>query len=149
MGAGEYDVPIAPAGTPPEHATHTITAKIQVKDFATGPCNYRSGINALTPECKPGSVGFKPIFLGGHCHAPTCLYMELYNNDTGELLCRNVPTYGKLRAGANGTADPNRRFEEAGYLSLPPCVWSEDPASGLPKAPLLTWDTNLSAVKVS
>ena len=148
MGAGEYDVPIAPAGTPPQNATHTITAKIQVKDFATGACNYRSGINALTPECKPGSVGFKPIFLGGHCHAPTCLSMSLYNADTGELLCRNVPTYGTLKAGANGTADPNRRFEEDGYLALPPCVWSEDPASGLPLAPLLTWNTNLSAVKV-
>ena len=23
-----------------------------------------------------------------HCHAPTCLKMEMWNNDTGKLLCR-------------------------------------------------------------
>lgn len=148
MGAGEYDIPKAPVGTAPENCTHTLKARIQVKDFASGACDYRSGLNSLTPACLAGSKGFKPIFLGGHCHAPTCLSMELFNADTGESLCRNVPTYGTLRAGANGTADPNRRFQEDGYLALPPCVWSEDPASGLPQPPLLTWDTNVSAVKV-
>ena len=67
MGAGEYDVPKCAPGTPPEKCVHTIHAKIQVKDFASGPCDYRSGLNSLTPECLNGSVGFKPIFLGGHC----------------------------------------------------------------------------------
>ena len=147
MGSGEYDVIRAKEGTPPSQAIHTIMAKIQVKDFASGACNYRSGLNSLTPACKPGSVGFKPIFLGGHCHAPTCISMELFNADTGESICRQVPTYGTLRAGANGTADPNRRFEEAGYLALPPCLWSDDSSSGLPAPPLLRWDTNLTAIK--
>ena len=31
----------------------------------------------------------------GHCHAPTCLSMELYNADTGMLLCRIDALYGK------------------------------------------------------
>ena len=43
MGAGEYDIPKCAAGTPPEDCVHTITAKIQVSDFANGACNYRSG----------------------------------------------------------------------------------------------------------
>jgi hypothetical protein len=29
-----------------------------------------------------------------HCHAPTCLRMDTYNNATGELLCRTDPAYG-------------------------------------------------------
>ena len=123
MGSGEYDVPKCKAGTPPDQCVYTIKAKIRVSDFANGPCDYRSGLNALTPACKVGSVGFKPIFLGGHCHAPTCLSMELFNADTGESICRNVPTYGHLTANATG----DRRFEEKGYLALPPCVWG-DPA---------------------
>ena len=32
-------------------------------------------------------------------------------------------------------------------IALPPCVWSEDPTSGLLAPPLLTWDTNLTAIK--
>ena len=74
--------------------------------------------------------------------APTCLSMELFNEDTGELICRNVPTYGTLRANATG----ERRFEEEGYLALPPCVWGSA-EQGLPEPPLLRWDANLTAIK--
>ena len=72
--------------------------------------------------------------------------MELYNNDTGALICRNVPTYGNVTAGP-GLLSKNGKFEEKGYLALPPCVWSENPDDGLPAPPLLRWDTNLSAIK--
>ena len=33
----------------------------------------------------------------------------------GELLCRNVPTYGSLAANATGR---NGRFDEKGYLAV-------------------------------
>jgi hypothetical protein len=68
--------------------------------------------------------------------------MELFNADTGKSICRNVPTYGNLTSGAVG---PDR-FKEDGYLALPPCVWGT-PGQGLKEPPLLTWDTNLSAIK--
>merc|ERR1712146_146008 len=29
-----------------------------------------------------------------HCYAPTCLAVEIVNNNTGELLCRQEPVYG-------------------------------------------------------
>ena len=29
-----------------------------------------------------------------HCHAPTCLSVAMYNNATGELICREEPLYG-------------------------------------------------------
>ena len=36
-------------------------------------------------------------FVGAHyhCHAPTCLKMEIYNHITGELLCREEPYHGQ------------------------------------------------------
>jgi hypothetical protein len=38
----------------------------------------------------------RPTITGpGHCHAPSCLSMELYNADTGMLLCRHDPVYGQ------------------------------------------------------
>ena len=57
------------------------------------------------------------IYAGGHCHAPSCVSIELYRNDTGELLCRQLPVYG------TGTTD---KWDQAGYLTLPPCLWGDD-----------------------
>jgi hypothetical protein len=58
------------------------------------------------------------IYAGGHCHAPSCISMELYRNDTGELLCRQLPVYG--------TGTTGDKWDQAGYLTLPPCLWGDD-----------------------
>merc|ERR1711959_58506 len=69
--------------------------------------------------------------------------MELYNADTGELLCRHVPSYGKS---VHPSAGNNTKFDEQGYITLPPCLWG--PASqGLQLPPLLRWDSNLTSIK--
>lgn len=118
---------------------------LQVSDFSdmsATSCDLRNPWNVLSPACKNGSVGFRPVYLGAHCHAPACLSEELYNADTGELICRNVPTYGGRASGATGP----HRFDELGYLALPPCVWG-DPALGLVAPPLLRWETNLYSIK--
>lgn len=110
-----------------------------------GKCNLRDFWNGLNAECMGGgkkSVGFKPVYVGAHCHAPTCISQELYNADTGELLCRQEAVYGTETSGATGA----RRFDEKGYLAVPPCVWG-DPAEGLQEPPLLSWDTNLTSIK--
>ena len=39
--------------------------------------------------------GIHLIYAGGHCHAPSCISMELYNADTGKLLCHHSPVYGE------------------------------------------------------
>ena len=67
--------------------------------------------------------------------------MELFNEDTGESICRNVPTWGTLRANATG----ERRFEEEGYLALPPCLWGDEP--GLHPSVLLPKGTPLVSIK--
>ena len=48
--------------------------------------------------------------------------MELYNKDTGQLLCQNIPAYGGTGARTiDGTV-----FDEPGYLALPPCLWGSE-----------------------
>ena len=56
-------------------------------------CDLRKG-----GECAGNSTGFDGVHLiyaGGHCHAPSCISMELFNADTGKLLCRHDPVYGQ------------------------------------------------------
>lgn len=44
-----------------------------------------------SPHCA-GNVtgGVNMVYLSHHCHAPSCLKAELWNADTGELICRQV-----------------------------------------------------------
>ena len=60
---------------------------------------------------------FEPVCVGVGA-APSCLSIELWKNDTGtpELLCRQVSKYGQ----GHVTGD---KFDELGYVVLPPCLW--------------------------
>ncbi len=60
--------------------------------------------------------GIHLIYAAGHCHAPSCISMELYNADTDQLLCRHDPVYGKTHA----------IFDELGYLAIPPCLYGAE-----------------------
>lgn len=118
-GHAEYDVPQCPPGTPVENCTHEIWG-------------------VLTP-------GGNDLYLAAihfHCHAPTwCVHvfvplltifyslaMEIWNNKTGELLCRQEPIYG-----GTGKID-QPRFDEPGYILQPPCLWGNQ--TGLEPMPL-------------
>ena len=48
-------------------------------------------------------------------------------NKTGELICRQDPVYG-------GKGDSEPKFDEAGYILQPPCLWGDGP--GLEPMPL-------------
>ena len=91
-----------------------------------------------------GTEGLELIYAGGHCHAPTCISMELWNDDTGELLCRNIATYG----GTGARTIAGTRFDEHGYLALPPCLWGS-PEEELPPPILIPWNATIRAVKRS
>ena len=105
---GEYDVPPCPLGTPAADCRHEIWGVV-----------------------KPGGSDLRIAAVHFHCHAPTCLAMELVNNKTGELLCRQEPVYG-------GTGEVDlAKFDEPGYILTPPCLWGDGvgmepmpPASG-------------------
>merc|ERR1711937_205310 len=82
--------------------------------------------------------GIKLMYAGGHCHAPSCISLDLYNADTGDLLCRQKPTYG------TGT----KIFNEKGYIAIPPCLWgSED--EGLIEPVFLPTNANLTSIKLN
>jgi hypothetical protein len=136
--AGEYDVPKCNRDNPPpgqlgSECVHEITARWQVSNMGDGA--YRRWQDTKGAELR---------YAGGHCHAPTCISIELFNADTGELLCRQLPVFGGRGASTiNGT-----RFDEPGYIALPPCLFGEED-EGLVPPVFLSWDTNLSSVKRS
>ena len=107
----EYDVPKAPAGTPPSETTHTITGTWKPVPHSKNPMHL--------------------IAFHAHCHAPTCRRVELWNNDTGKLMCANVPIYG-----GTGKIDL-KRFDEPGYIGTPPCLWGDE-KYGLEAPPLVS-----------
>jgi hypothetical protein len=102
---------------------------VQVKDMIY--CDYDQDCHNMS------GAGIELIYAGGHCHAPSCLSMELYNVDTGELLCHQEPVYGQ------GSGKP---FDELGYAAIPPCLWGSS-EEGLVPPTLLSWTTNLMSIK--
>ena len=121
--AGEYDVPKCEKGVPKEECIHSIHAHFQGRDM----------IDKTKIE---GSKGFKLIYLAPHCHAPTCIDMELYNADTGDLICHVSGDLGK------GT---NTKYDEEGYIKLNPCLFGED--EGLLKPLNFSWNSNFTSIK--
>ena len=84
------------------------------------------------------TTGIKLYYAGGHCHAPSCISLNLYNADTGQLLCSQTPLYGKS----------NRIFDEKGYVAIPPCLWSDpDQEDGLLNTMVLPLNGNLTSIK--
>jgi len=86
--------------------------------------------------------GTRLLYAGGHCHAPACLSLNLYVNESGKLrlLCAQVPKYGK----GDYAKD---KFDDKGYLTLPPCLWSDDPSEGLHPSEWLPHGTRLVSIK--
>ena len=127
--AGEYDVVKCSDTTPAEECVQEITAHWQVKSMSLGDHGEPYPSNA---------TGIKLIYAGGHCHAPSCISLDLYNADTGDLLCSQKPTFG------TGT----KIFNEKGYIAIPPCLWgSED--EGLIEPIFLPANANLTSIKLN
>lgn len=80
------------------------------------------------------AVAFATIH--GHCHAPTCREFTLYNADTMEVICRQVPLFGHS----------NATYDEKGYLGIPPCVFGS-PEEGLMRSPVLNSSQRLFSTK--
>jgi len=127
--AGEYDVPQCPAGTPPEDCVHQITSRVDFK-------NIRLDCAGI-PNCKQNKKGMRLVSAVGHCHAPSCISLELFNADTGSLICRQLPRMGQGKG----------QFDEPGYISsMPPCLWGTE-EEGLNPPPEILFDTKLLSIK--
>lgn len=75
-----------------------------------------------------------------HCHAPSCIREELWNADTGEILCNVTARYGDSANGPTSAV-----FNEADYVALPPCIFGHQP--GLQRPWQLSADTKIVAHK--
>ena len=109
---GEYDVPRCEPGTPTEQCTHEISGTI-----------------------VPPGTDYHFVAAHYHCHAPTCLSLEIWNNRTGELLCKEVPYHG----GAAEMGSDSDRFDEPGYIAQRVCLWGLHPPFEYP--PLVSGET--------
>lgn len=61
--------------------------------------------------------------------------MDLYNADTGELLCHVEPAHGKS----------GELYYEKGFIAIPPCLWGNEDGLVAPK--FLSLNTTLMSVK--
>jgi hypothetical protein len=153
--AGEYDVPPAFAqdkpipGYPnwpldkPTPGT-TCTGHCGSGDNMKEDCeciheiHYKWNVGTGQTPFPKEDGGMTLIYAGGHCHAPSCVSIELYRNDTGEILCRQLPVYG------TGNVEKDK-YDEAGYLSLPPCLWGAEDSLETPFE--LPYGTPLLSIK--
>lgn len=136
----EYDVPKSKANcldasTPKEDCTHIIKSKFKGRDFVSS-----ESARDVVGNIEKGGGWYALIYAAFHCHAPACISGELWNDDTGKLLCRNTAQYGNGSSGAD-------IMQEKGYVvGIPPCVWGTF-AEGLNAPPMIHLDSNLSSVK--
>lgn len=147
--AGEYDIP--PAFSLPGNP---------VAGYGNWPLNKTTPGTTCTGTCPDGPdcdcvhtivarwtmSNTRLVYAGGHCHAPACKSIELYTNITGEgpkLVCRQLPWYGS----GNVHVD---KYDEAGYLALPPCLWGTGPKNkGLIPGMWIPANTPMYSVKVN
>ena len=148
----EYDVPKSSsncldAKTPAAECVHEIRSKFRARDMINGvhggggsQCmvsgdDAACGNITLIEERDGGK--FQLMYAAAHCHTPACISLELWNDDTNELICRNAPVYG------NGTAAQ----DELSYIvAIPPCLWGSA-QDGLAPPPILSLDSNLTTIK--
>lgn len=140
-GAGEYDVPECNSESPPSQCVHVITSRWKVRDFLD-----------FNDEKTKQLKGIELVYAGPHCHAPECLSMELYNADTGKLLCSMQPDFGKGRRNEStlgGFFEGEEKYDEEGFIAIPPCMWSShnDSTENLPRPDFLSLDTKLLSIK--
>lgn len=137
------------AALPSHHHLHhwVFLIDASVNDYEESRCEDGSMCEAsITARLTAREMGLEdipsnfttitPFVIAGHCHAPSCIREELYNEDTGDLICRVEAQYG---SGSNV-------FNESNYVALPPCLFGYQ--DGLRNPYTLTPDTNLLAIKV-
>ena len=120
-----------------------ITAHLSVRDMGL---EDHAGVmedNGLPENPVPfySNTTIKPLVMTPHCHAPSCIREELWNADTGEILCNMTAGYGNAQYGS-----VNQVFNEANYITIFPCLFNEN-QSGLQYPFVLSQDTNLTAIK--
>jgi len=150
----------ASLGTPNSHAhLHGTIMFIdaQIDDYEEDNVEYgKKSVGKISAHLKARDMGIlnndgaapipanlttmTPLVLTPHCHAPSCIRQELWNADTGEIICNNTAAYGDKTYGSTDSV-----FNEKDYIALLPCIYGHQPGLQFPFN--LNADTNLTAVK--
>ena len=69
-----------------------ITARLQAKDM--GLEDTHSPTDDGAPPVPGNFSQITPLVITPHCHAPSCIRQELWNADTGEIICNMTAQYG-------------------------------------------------------
>jgi len=149
--AGEYDIPPAlrrdadpPIPGYPEIAISTSATDLHLTPgtTCTGTCPHGADcecVHTITYHWTMSNA--RMLYAGGHCHAPSCIDIRLYRNDTGtpKLICRQASKYGQGDVAHD-------KYDEAGYVVLPPCLWGTA-AEGLQPPSWLPANTPMFSIK--
>jgi hypothetical protein len=148
----EYVPATATAPASHEHLHHWVfLIDQQINDYEEDNAHYgTASIGKITAHLQAKDMGIEDVpksyktmtsyVMTPHCHAPSCIREELWNADTGELLCNATTAYGTSQYGALDDV-----FNEADYITIHPCIYGHQP--GLQKPFTLFPDTNLTAIK--
>ena len=73
-------------------------------------------------DVPPNYTQITPLVITPHHHAPNSIREELWNVDSGEVLCNMTSAYGHEAYG--NTSDV---FNEADYIAILPCIFGHQP----------------------
>ena len=82
---------------------------------------------------------FSPHVMTPHCHAPSCIREELWNADTGQIICNVSAMYGKPAYGPSSAV-----FNEADYVAIPPCSTAGAVRSPAARARTFGWPVTVT-----
>jgi len=152
----EYMPPVPATATVPavkashQHLHHWVfLIDANVNDYEEDNAHYgQQSIGKIEAHLKASQMGiedtpknysyFQSLVMTPHCHAPSCIREELWNADTNQIICNVSAVYPT--SGSFAT-----HFNEANYVSIPPCIFGSQP--GLQYPFQIHPDTNILAIK--
>ena len=117
--------------------TANLTVRYMGLEDIDGSYNDNGGIQNV--PFYPNTT-IMPLVMTPHCHAPSCIREEIWNADTGEIICNMSAKYGDEKYGSLFD-----KFNEPNYITIIPCLYGYQ--QGLQYPFILKQGTNLTAIK--
>lgn len=122
-----------------------------VNDYEEDNANYgHASVGRIEAHVTGATIGLEQVphnfnsitwfVMTPHYHAPSAIREELWNADTGEIICNSTARYGNSKYGSTSAV-----FNEANYIAIGPCLYGNQ--TGLQTPFSIHPSTNLKAVK--
>jgi len=102
----------------------SLSARITADQMCDAGCDPPGTGVQVGPDGRLNFSTITPLVITPHCHAPSCIREELWNEDSGEILCNVSARYGVNDA----------IFNERAYTAIPPCIYGHQPGLQAPFA---------------